>query len=108
MIFTDDYQNFLIDRDGIIVAKVPRIVEEKWPGIKDRIHDAAQQDGAWQPIETFPQDGEAYLAADGRVLGGFPQVVYWDDGRLHVSDASISYAPGAFTHWKAIDPPPAT
>jgi hypothetical protein len=41
----------------------------------------------WEPIETFPRDGEAYLADDDRVAGGFPQVVFWDDdGRLHVSD----------------------
>lgn len=56
----------------------------------------------WEPISTFPQDGEAYLANNEDVDGGFPQVVYWDVGRLHVSDAGISYAPGFFTHWAAI------
>ena len=56
----------------------------------------------WQPIETFPCDGEAYLADDDRVEGGFPQVVFWDDGRLHVSDAGIAYSPGFFTHWAKI------
>jgi hypothetical protein len=34
----------------------------------------------WQPIETFPRDGEGYLAIDDRVQGGFPSVVYWDKG----------------------------
>lgn len=33
----------LIERDGIIVATVPRIVEEKWPGIAQQMVSAAQQ-----------------------------------------------------------------
>ncbi len=52
----------------------------------------------WQPIKTFPQDGEAYLATND----GFPQVVFWDVGRLYVPDASISYMPEFFTHWAKI------
>ncbi len=57
----------------------------------------------WQPIKTFPQDGDVYLADDERVDGGFPQVVFWDDdGRLHVLDAGISYMPDFFTRWAKI------
>jgi len=58
----------------------------------------------WQPIDTFPHDGEAYLADDERVQGNFPQVVFWDedDGRLHVPDGGISYAPDFFTRWAVI------
>lgn len=63
----------------------------------------------WQPIETFPRDGEAYLATDNRVEGGFPQVVYWEDtGRLAVPDAQISYVPHFFTHWMPLPAPPET
>lgn len=67
---------------------------------------AALQDEPWQPIEKFPRDGDAYLATDNRVLGGFPQVVYWHEERLHVPDADISYSHGFFTHWKRVDEPP--
>jgi hypothetical protein len=62
----------------------------------------------WQSIETFPRDGEAYLATDDRVEGGFPQVVCWEViGRLSVPDADITYAPHFFTHWARIPSPPA-
>lgn len=74
-----------------------------WKGWQAR---AARQDGAWQPIESFPQDGEDYLATDNRVQDGFPQVVYWDDWRLHVPDAGISYMPDFFTHWRPLPAPP--
>lgn len=59
----------------------------------------------WQPIESFPKDGEGYLAIDDRVQGGFPSVVYWNKGRMHVSDAEISYSEGFFTHWARIPIP---
>lgn len=56
----------------------------------------------WEPIATFPRDGEAYLADDDRVDGGFPQVVFWDDGALCVSDTETKYSLGFFTHWAKI------
>lgn len=59
----------------------------------------------WQPIETFPENEECYLACCDRVAGGFYQVVYWDSEtrRLRVDDANISYDRGFFTHWKHLD-----
>jgi hypothetical protein len=62
----------------------------------------------WQPIETFPRDGECYLATDNRVDGGFPQVVFLDEdtGRLSVPDARIGYSPAFFTHWMPLPEPP--
>lgn len=87
-------------------AKMP-VVNEDVPSDVEAWNTRAAQQDAWQPIETFPQDGEAYLASDNRVQGGFPQVVYWDDWRLHVPDAGISYPPTFFTHWKRIDQPDA-
>jgi hypothetical protein len=65
-------------------------------------HPMAQPWLSWQPIGTFPQDGETYLADNNEVDGGFVQAVFWDDGRLHVSDAHISYAPGFFTRWAKV------
>jgi len=63
----------------------------------------------WQPIDTFPQDGEVYFATDNRVDGGFPQAVFWEPSnrRLWVPDADLSYSPGFFTHWARIPSPPA-
>lgn len=60
----------------------------------------------WQPVETFPQDGNSYLATDGRVCDGFPQVVYFENGRLCVPDSGICYAAAFFTHWAKIPRPP--
>lgn len=60
----------------------------------------------WQPIDTFPRDGETYLAVNNRVQGGFPQAVSWEVvGRLSVEDAQISYNPRFFTHWARIPLP---
>ena len=59
----------------------------------------------WQPIATFPRDEECYLVTDKRLDGGFAQIVYWNDGHLSVPDASISYSPGAFTHWSSVPQP---
>ena len=56
----------------------------------------------WQPIATFPDDGDGYLAIDNRIDDGFPQVVFWDDGNLHVTDSSIIYSKPFFTHWARI------
>lgn len=59
----------------------------------------------WQPIDTFPQDEESYLVTDSRLAGGFPQIVYWNQGSLSVPDAHISYLPKAFTHWARVPHP---
>lgn len=59
----------------------------------------------WQPISTFPKDGDGYLAVDSRVLDGFPQIVFWDEGALHVPDAEIAYNEHFFTHWARIPLP---
>jgi len=59
----------------------------------------------WHPIDTFPRDEESYLVTDARLVGGFPQVVFWQEETLHVPDASISYLPKAFTHWARIPMP---
>lgn len=71
-------------------------------GLEQMAHPMSEPWLDWEPIATFPQDGEPYLADNERV--GFQQVVFWDDddGRLHVPDASISYAPEFFTRWAAI------
>lgn len=60
----------------------------------------------WQPISTFPRDGETYLATNNCVEGGFSQVVYWERDRLAVQDVGISYDPAFFTHWMSIPKPP--
>lgn len=59
----------------------------------------------WQPIASFPRDGNKYLATCDEIAGGFPQVVYYDDGRLHVPDARISYGIEFFSHWARISQP---
>ncbi len=56
----------------------------------------------WQPIETFPRDGNGYLVCDARTLDSH-EVVFWDDEEktgwcLHTSDGP-SYHPATFTHW---------
>lgn len=59
----------------------------------------------WQPMTTFPSDGNPYLAIDDRVNGGFPQIVFWDEGALRVSDAKIVYGVRFFTHWARVPLP---
>jgi len=60
----------------------------------------------WQPIATFPKDGETCLAANMNVKEGFFQGVYYnEDGRLQIQDTEISYIPEFFTHWTKIPLP---
>lgn len=68
------------------------------------VHPMSEPWLLWEPIATFPEDGEDYLADDDRVAGGFPQVVYFDNetGRLHVNDCGISYVKEFFTRWARI------
>lgn len=63
----------------------------------------------WQPMETFPRDGEGYLVWDDRKMGGCPEVVFWDDAAttgwcLATSDGP-SYHRETFTHWARIPSP---
>ena len=54
----------------------------------------------WQPWATVPRDEDAVLATDHRVQGGFPQIVFSENGRWAVHDAHIAYDEGFFTHWR--------
>ena len=54
----------------------------------------------WHLMSTAPKDGDEMLATNASLHGGFPQVVYWEEGRWHVPDAGLSYHPEAFTHWR--------
>ncbi|BAU93330.1 hypothetical protein MPPM_4725 [Methylorubrum populi] len=73
--------------------------------------ECSSRDG-WRPIATLPKDGEAFLAADARIAGGFQQVVFWDDDpprvgwELSTADGP-SYHRKAFTHWMPLPEPPA-
>lgn len=60
----------------------------------------------WRPIENAPKDETSILATKGDVLGGFPQVVYWLNGKWRVDDANIEYHPEFFTHWMPLPEPP--
>lgn len=66
----------------------------------------------WQPMSTFPRDGEGYLVWNDRVMGGNPEVVFWDDEAPKASDGwclqtddGPAYHVAAFTHWAAIPSP---
>lgn len=67
--------------------------------------------GSWQPMETFPRDGESYLVCDRRILDGFQQVVFFDDEAKNRWCLSTSDGPtfhfDAFTHWMKLPRPPA-
>lgn len=72
---------------------------------------AAQQDGAWQPIETAPKDGTAILVCDATHMDS-QKIVFWDVDPKNppgfhwfVEDAG-AYHEKAFTHWKPLDPQP--
>lgn len=64
----------------------------------------------WQPMATFPRDGNGYLVWDDRKMGGDPEVVFWNDGVrsggrcLATSDGPI-YHVETFTHWARIPGP---
>lgn len=109
MIFTDENNNLLIDRDGIIVAKVPRMVEEKWPRIAQRMALAAQQDGAWQEIETAPKDGTDVLVAEcGAVMEAHYDAEV-DQWWLANTDRHDYVGKPVYpTHWRPLPAPPPT
>ncbi|QPF81705.1 hypothetical protein IC762_12475 [Bradyrhizobium genosp. L] len=83
---------------------IAEVIEDLLTGVA---RSSEQTGGDWQPIETFPRDGEAYLVCDDRLLDGFHQVVFWDDDndetewRLATSDGPTFHI-RAFTHWKRL------
>lgn len=67
---------------------------------------------SWQPMATFPRDGEGYLVWDDRKLGGDPEVVFWDDeakgagiGWCLATSDGPTYHVETFTHWAKIPGP---
>jgi hypothetical protein len=69
----------------------------------------------WQPMATFPQDGESYLVWNDRVLGGNPEVVFWEEesilfesGRCLATSDGPTYHVANFTHWAKVPGPSAS
>ena len=64
----------------------------------------------WQPISTFPRDGEAYLVCDNRIMGGDHEVVWFDDevktGWCLATSDGPHYHIDKFTHWAKLPEPP--
>lgn len=63
----------------------------------------------WEPIETFPRDGDGYLVCNDRVIGGNCEVVFFDDeattGWCFATMDGPNYHPETFTHWARIPLP---
>lgn len=65
----------------------------------------------WQPMSTFPRDGNGYLVCDDRTMDNF-EAVFWDDEAtnahsgwcLSTSDGP-TYHVETFTHWARVPLP---
>src|SRR5688572_22934538 len=63
---------------------------------------AAQQDGAWQSIETAPKDGSEVLVSDC----GLVRVGFWDQARGGVWSKWPGRENIKPTHWQPLPAPP--
>lgn len=67
----------------------------------------------WKPIETAPKDGDSILVCTDEKMGGFHQVVFWDDEstdpkRHWATSDGPTYHDGLFSHWMPLPPQPRT
>jgi hypothetical protein len=93
----------------IVIAETMQLSSENkkvmWQAIA-----ALRAQSDWQPMSSFPKDGNGYLVCDARTTGNH-EVVFFDDERkspwcLGTSDGPY-YHIGTFTHWMPLPAPPA-
>ncbi len=58
----DDNGDRLLERDGIVVARIPAIVEQKWPGIAARLCEGFTTPGEVRLPTTVAEAARGYTS----------------------------------------------
>lgn len=90
-------------------AKIKMQVKLVWPTAEDiaalmNEHLGRKLAHEWQPIETAPRDGRAYLVVDEIVdMGHRAQIAFWSGAWLSTDGKKRTLNP---THWMPLPEPP--